>query len=222
MKIPIPLQLVTFGLLALILVSVGTAFAAGITVSSSNIGKQSVLVTANDVKPSACAALNLTNLISGSETLTGTEGNDLIVGSSGADMIDGLSNWMSDKGYARLTDFQGLAVPSIQKWENLDLNHFIRAHIDQTTCIGCELCFIACEDGAHQALALAPKNGKRLVEVKEDMCVGCNLCSLVCPVHGCITMRKVENGAPSVSWKQYSSGAGTLAPRPQHYHTVEE
>jgi len=91
MKIPIPLQLVTFGLLALILVSVGTAFAAGITVSSSNIGKQSVLVTANDVKPSACAALNLTNLISGSETLTGTEGNDLIVGSSGADMIDGLS-----------------------------------------------------------------------------------------------------------------------------------
>ncbi|MBI1946027.1 MAG: NAD-dependent dihydropyrimidine dehydrogenase subunit PreA [Deltaproteobacteria bacterium] len=138
------------------------------------------------------------------------------------DMIDGLANWMAEKGYTRLTDFQGLAVPSIQKWENLDLNHFIRAHIDEDKCIGCELCFIACEDGAHQALALAPKNGKRLVEVKEDMCVGCNLCSLVCPVPGCITMRKVENGAPSVSWKQYSAGAGSLAPRPQHYTTIEE
>jgi dihydropyrimidine dehydrogenase (NAD+) subunit PreA len=137
------------------------------------------------------------------------------------DMIDGLTTWMEEKGYSKLTDFQGKAVPSIQKWENLDLNTFTRASIDHDKCIGCELCYIACEDGAHQALELVQKNGKRLVQVKEDMCVGCNLCSLVCPVPSCIQMVKVPNGAQPTTWKQFSEGKGTLAPRPTHYVDVE-
>jgi hypothetical protein len=91
MKIPFPLQLVTFGLFALIVVSVVTAFAAGITIPSAKIGDQSVPVTAENLKPSACAGLQrLTQIISGSGIITGTEGNDLILGSSGADVIDGL------------------------------------------------------------------------------------------------------------------------------------
>jgi dihydropyrimidine dehydrogenase (NAD+) subunit PreA len=139
------------------------------------------------------------------------------------DMIEGLTNWMEEKGYSSLSDFQGKAVPSIQKWENLDLNYFTRAHIDHEKCIGCELCYIACEDGAHQALRLVQKSGKRLVEVKEDMCVGCNLCSLVCPVPDCITMKQIPNGgSPPVTWKQFSEGKGALAERPQHYHDIEE
>jgi Ca2+-binding RTX toxin-like protein len=79
-----------FGLLALIVVSVATAFAAGITISPSNIDEKFVPVTADDLKPSACRGLSLTQVISGSGTLTGTSGNDLIIGSSGADLIDGL------------------------------------------------------------------------------------------------------------------------------------
>jgi dihydropyrimidine dehydrogenase (NAD+) subunit PreA len=138
------------------------------------------------------------------------------------DMIDGLSNWMDDKGYKTLADFKGKAAPTITKWENLNLNHFTRASIDHDKCIGCELCYIACEDGAHQALKLVQKNGRRLVEVKEDMCVGCNLCSLVCPVPDCITMKHIENGAPDVSWKQFQSGKGALAERPSHYQPVDD
>jgi dihydropyrimidine dehydrogenase (NAD+) subunit PreA len=137
------------------------------------------------------------------------------------DMIDGLTTWMEEKGYQKLADFQGKAIPSISKWENLDLNTFTRASIDHDKCIGCELCYIACEDGAHQALELIQKNGKRLVQVKDDMCVGCNLCSLVCPVPECIKMVKIENGASPITWKQLSDGKGQLAPRPTHYVEVK-
>jgi dihydropyrimidine dehydrogenase (NAD+) subunit PreA len=136
------------------------------------------------------------------------------------DMIDGLSNWMDEKGYKTLADFKGMATKTVTKWEDLSLNHVMRASIDHEKCIGCELCYVACEDGAHQALKLAEKNGKRVVDVKEDMCVGCNLCSLVCPVPDCITMVHVENGAPDVSWKQFTAGQGKLAPRDPHYVDV--
>jgi hypothetical protein len=90
MRIPAALQLFAFGLLALILVSITSAFAAGISVPASNVGQQSVPVTAEDIKPAACAALYVTNIISGSGALTGSTGNDLIIGSAGADTIDGL------------------------------------------------------------------------------------------------------------------------------------
>jgi hypothetical protein len=90
MRIPASFQLFAFGLLTLILVSITSAFAAGIGVPASNVGQRSVPVTAEDIKPAACAALYLTNLVSGSGALTGTAGNDLIIGSAGVDTIDGL------------------------------------------------------------------------------------------------------------------------------------
>src|SRR3546814_11562930 len=33
------------------------------------------------------------------------------------DMIDGLGRWMDEKGYARVSDFQGLAVPNVTDWK---------------------------------------------------------------------------------------------------------
>ncbi len=90
MRIPIALRLFCLGLLALTLVSIISAFAAGINVPSSNVDYQSILVTAQDIKPPACNALYLTNIVRGSGTLTGTAANDLIIGSVNADTIDGL------------------------------------------------------------------------------------------------------------------------------------
>ena len=90
MRIPIPLRLVLFGLLTLIIVSAASAFAAGISVPASNVGLGSVPITADSLKPAACAGLYLTNVVSGSGALTGTPGNDLMIGSAGADTIDGL------------------------------------------------------------------------------------------------------------------------------------
>jgi len=82
-------QIFLFGLIALILISVITAFAASIDINSSNVGIESIPVSAEDIKPPACSALVLTNIVSGAGMITGTVGNDLILGSSGNDTIDG-------------------------------------------------------------------------------------------------------------------------------------
>jgi Ca2+-binding RTX toxin-like protein len=82
-------QIVLFGLIALVIISVFTAFAAGIDIAPSNIGIESIPVNAQDIKPSACSALVLTNIVRGSGLFSGTAGNDLILGSSGNDTIDG-------------------------------------------------------------------------------------------------------------------------------------
>lgn len=116
------------------------------------------------------------------------------------DMIDGLNNWMDDKGYARLSDFVGKAVPNVTDWQYLNMNYKIIASIDQNSCIQCGLCHIACEDTAHQAISALRAGGKRRYEVIDEECVGCNLCYHVCPVPGCITMVEVETGLLPVDW----------------------
>lgn len=89
MRFSLTLKIFALGSLALITVSIISAFAAGISIPASNIEKQTIAVTAEDIKPAACAGLSLTNIISGSGTLTGTPANDLIIGSALADTIDG-------------------------------------------------------------------------------------------------------------------------------------
>ncbi len=70
------------------------------------------------------------------------------------DMIDGLKNWMDEKGFATIEDFRGASVPRVKDWKNLNLNYKIVAKINTDTCIGCDLCYIACWDGAHQCIHL--------------------------------------------------------------------
>ncbi len=146
------------------------------------------------------------------------------------DMIDGLSNWMDEKGFQTIDDFLGLSLPKITEWKHLDLNYKIVARIHEEKCIGCDLCYVACWDGAHQCIHLdgahrtpaqienaargriiSTPTGKypphstpavRIPRVDELECVGCNLCALVCPVAGCITMEQIDNGLPKQSWEQ--------------------
>jgi dihydropyrimidine dehydrogenase (NAD+) subunit PreA len=68
------------------------------------------------------------------------------------DMIDGLKNWMDEKGFATIEDFRGASVPRVKDWKNLNLNYKIIAKIHADKCIGCDLCYIACWDGAHQCI----------------------------------------------------------------------
>src|SRR5580693_2622165 len=70
------------------------------------------------------------------------------------DMADGLGNWMRDKGFATIEDFRGLSLPNVTEWKHLDLNYKIVARIHEEKCIGCQLCYTACWDGAHQCIHL--------------------------------------------------------------------
>ncbi len=120
------------------------------------------------------------------------------------DMVDGLSNWMDQKGYATIADFEGNAVANITDWQYLDLNYKTIASINPESCIECGLCHITCEDASHQAIAREKTaDGKRIYSVIDDECVGCNLCALVCPVPDCITMVEHDTGKPYLNWTQH-------------------
>jgi dihydropyrimidine dehydrogenase (NAD+) subunit PreA len=118
------------------------------------------------------------------------------------DMIEGLTFWMEEKGYKTLDEVRGLALPQLDDFGNFNLLHKTVARIDQSKCIHCNLCYIACDDGAHQCIDLIPVNGHTKTEVRESDCVGCDLCSIVCPVEGCISMVRLDNGAEQKTWNE--------------------
>ena len=109
------------------------------------------------------------------------------------EMASGLSNYMDDKGFNKVSEIVGKALPTVSAWQFLNLQHITKAVINQDSCIQCGRCHIACEDTSHQAIT-ASKDGKRYFEVQEDECVGCNLCVVACPVPECITLRDLAPG----------------------------
>src|SRR5919205_258185 len=123
------------------------------------------------------------------------------------DMIDGLSNYLDEKGFKSVGELIGASTPRVTDWGNLDLNYKTVARIDHAKCIQCNLCHVACEDGAHQCIHFTQIDGKRFPIVDEVECVGCNLCYLVCPSPGCISMEQVDTDKPSETWEQRTSAA---------------
>jgi dihydropyrimidine dehydrogenase (NAD+) subunit PreA len=85
------------------------------------------------------------------------------------DMAEGLENWMREKKFNSIQEFRGLSLPRVTEWKHLNLNYKIVAHINEQKCIGCDLCYIACWDGAHQCIHMdrvsGPVNGQ--VELHE-------------------------------------------------------
>jgi len=75
------------------------------------------------------------------------------------DMGDGLIAWMRRKGYETVSDFRGLSLPNMREWKNLNLNFRVVAEIHAEKCIGCQLCYTACWDGAHQCIHLDRAEG---------------------------------------------------------------
>jgi dihydropyrimidine dehydrogenase (NAD+) subunit PreA len=118
------------------------------------------------------------------------------------EMTAGLERYMDEKGFKTIDDFRGKALPNIMHWEDLNLKYKVVANIHEEKCIGCQLCYTACEDGAHQAISLSKDPANRIPNIIEENCVGCNLCSLVCPVEGCITMDRRDDGTQSLTWKE--------------------
>lgn len=115
------------------------------------------------------------------------------------DLIDGLNNYLDEKGIASLPEIVGRSVPRVTDWGNLDLSYKVVARVNEEHCIKCNLCYIACEDGAHQCFGF---NEGKFPVVDESKCVGCNLCALVCPSPGAISMVRVDDGHNPETWRE--------------------
>jgi dihydropyrimidine dehydrogenase (NAD+) subunit PreA len=70
------------------------------------------------------------------------------------DLIEGLSEYLRHKKMASVRQLIGAAVPGFVEWGDLDLNYHVVAAIDPGKCISCNLCHVACWDGAHQCIHL--------------------------------------------------------------------
>jgi dihydropyrimidine dehydrogenase (NAD+) subunit PreA len=112
------------------------------------------------------------------------------------DLVDGVSTYLRSKGLHSPSQLVGKALPGITDWGHLDQEWRLLAHIDQETCIRCNLCYAACNDGAHQAIRMRGTNGSSQLYVDEEYCVGCKLCQYVCPVEGAIEFEGLEGAAP--------------------------
>ena len=121
------------------------------------------------------------------------------------DLIDGLSSYLDDKGFASVADMAGRSAGKVTDWGDLDLNYVVKAHVNEEHCIRCNLCYVACEDGAHQSFEFVESGGKRYPRVIEAECVGCNLCHLICPSPGAITMERRDDGSSPQTWRERTS-----------------
>ena len=138
------------------------------------------------------------------------------------DLCDGLSNWMDAKKFATIPDVVGHSLRQVSDFKDFDLSFKAVARIDQQKCIRCDLCYVACNDAAHQCIDLIDKEGQLTapaayepssngrieavstrpsVVVREPDCVGCRLCFNICPVENCIQMVEVAPDRPSVTWE---------------------
>jgi dihydropyrimidine dehydrogenase (NAD+) subunit PreA len=141
------------------------------------------------------------------------------------DMIEGMSNWMDDKGFKTCNDFIGKSLPRISNFGDFDLGFQSVAKINHDKCIQCNLCFIACNDAAHQCIDL--KDAKLTKEANERLwpvvrevdCVGCALCSTVCPVDDCITMVQIDTGRPHTTWNEIMKSQPEVT---QNWQKMEE
>ena len=141
------------------------------------------------------------------------------------DLCDGLSNWMDEKGFATIADVTGKSLHRVSEFKDFDLSFRAVARIDDSKCIRCNLCYVACNDTAHQCIDLVSpqgelvspgtydlrSNGKQDATetkpqpvVREEDCVGCRLCYNVCPVDDCISMVELSSGREKVTWSELS------------------
>lgn len=125
------------------------------------------------------------------------------------EILPGIERYMDEKGFKTIEDFRGKALPNIKHWEDLNLKYKVTASINESKCIGCQLCYTACEDGAHQAIALSSDPTNRIPSIIDENCVGCNLCSLVCPVEDCITMERRDDAKQHLTWGERTA-AGNI------------
>jgi len=99
----------------------------------------------------------------------------------------GLSYYLKEMGFQSVSEIVGRALKNIKNQEDL-VNPKTTSEINLDKCIGCGICYTACNDGGHMAISWDSQNRKPFVD--EDKCTGCAMCMQVCPVDA-IRMKEV-------------------------------
>lgn len=95
------------------------------------------------------------------------------------DLQDGLAFYLDEKGLAKPADLIGKSLGYLADHHELARGHKVVSKVDKEKCVECDLCYIACRDGGHQALKISAE--ARVPETDHDKCPGCRLCLTVCP-----------------------------------------
>ena len=125
------------------------------------------------------------------------------------DLITGMHEYLALHKRNSINELSGIASRKIKKWEELNLNYKVIAKIDPEKCISCQLCYIACDHGAYQSIAIVEDS--RIPLILEDKCVGCNLCNLVCPVEECISMVEVKTNKEKLVWANHPKNVKNIS-----------
>lgn len=95
------------------------------------------------------------------------------------DLQDGLAFYLEEKGFAGPADIIGRSLSRIVSHGELRRDVKVVSSLIEQRCVRCDLCYIACRDGGHQAIKLrAPE---RIPEIDRERCPGCRLCVTICP-----------------------------------------
>ena len=70
------------------------------------------------------------------------------------DLVEGLSNYLDERGMSSIDELIGRALRAVGEWGELDLGYRVAADIDPDICIGCQICYVSCRDGGHNAIHL--------------------------------------------------------------------
>ena len=105
------------------------------------------------------------------------------------DLQDGLAFYLEEKGLQSPADLIGRSLDRIIGHGDLARDKPMISSLIEEKCVKCDLCYIACRDGAHQAIKI--DEATRLPQIDAERCPGCRLCVTVCPADALTLTEKV-------------------------------
>lgn len=100
-------------------------------------------------------------------------------------LMNGVSDYLANRGFNSIKDIVGCILPKLTSVEKLDFTYRVIPQVDESKCIKCRLCYLACRDAGYNAIELDEEN---IPTIDSEKCDGCGLCVQVCPVEGAISL----------------------------------